>query len=555
MKKFIHAAVVAIALSPLLAAGEEISHSVAKAEIFTDRAVLTRTGTANLKEGRNEIVFAGIRDNVDLRSIRVGDIMPADVEVLGVSWERHVSTTVDNAKIAELESKLSELGKQLFVAENELAATEKLLSRAGDFSKLFSESVNAKAFENSGDKPAPDWATNSEQLRAELQKLATTKAELDSRVKKIKREIEPVATELNKIYGGGNARRSLSLVLAINAKQSESAPVSVAYTTRTVSWEPSYDLSLGNGGDSDAEFAYRGTIRQNTGEDWKGVAITLSTAQPQISARPPRATTISLSGRKLDNPDEREIVEVAADKPVPATLSLARADAGDNDAETAARDNADFSDVRGRGATVTFVVAGTHDVPTGSREHQVEIAQEKLAVQETRLEAAPRLRGDVYWRAELKNDDARPIVAGKLRVCRDAGFIGIAQREYVPAGATFAIFAGAESGLSASCETLAPLKESGSGKFFSASETTVEGDIYKIANLTTNPRKVRVRSQIKVSEIDDVKISILDKQEKHIPATTPGYVLEKETGMVYWDVEVPANSEKTLILTTKTERK
>ena len=66
---------------------------------------------------------------------------------------------------------------------------------------------------------------------------------------------------------------------------------------------------------------------------------------------------------------------------------------------------------------------------------------------------------------------------------------------------------------------------------------------------------MRLRSQIKVSEVDDVKISLLETPYEHVPATTPGFTLEKDTGMIFWDVSVPARGEAKIVLSSKTEKK
>ena len=38
-------------------------------------------------------------------------------------------------------------------------------------------------------------------------------------------------------------------------------------------------------------------------------------------------------------------------------------------------------------------------------------------------------------------------------------------------------------------------------------------------------------------------------------ATTPGFTLEKDTGLIFWDVSVPARGEAKILLPTKTEKK
>ena len=87
MKNTFIAALALAALAPFgvpaAFAADEIAHAVNAVSVFTDRAVVTRTGTAHLKKGKNEIAFSGIRDGIDLRSIRAGTRVPDGVKILG----------------------------------------------------------------------------------------------------------------------------------------------------------------------------------------------------------------------------------------------------------------------------------------------------------------------------------------------------------------------------------------------------------------------------------------------------------------------------------------
>lgn len=556
MKKSVFAAVLAAALAPLCALAEEISHAVSAASVFTDRAVVTRTGTAHLKKGRNEIVFSGIRDNIDLRSIRAGTRLPAGVNVLGVSWERRVSATVDNEKIAALEARLAELLERKTISEKEFSANWSRLQTAQAFEALFRRAVSEQSA-SGGSVVGETWTQDAAAMKNAIEKIYARATETSEAGIALDREIAPVRRELDEIYGGGNARRTLSLIVTLEAENETDAEIPVCYTTRCASWTPRYEARVSGetGGAGTVDFAYNGMISQRTGEDWRGVKLTLSTAQPQVGALPPEVRPISLAGRNIASPDELKIVEEVAAEPVP--VMQLRGQTEGVPAPAAPENAAAFSSVRAQGAAVTFELTGTHDIFSGEQPRQVAIARNVFENVELRSEAAPTLRNGVYLRANMKNETPYPILEGEISIYRDSGFIGKSKFEYAPVGSNAPFFAGTLDGLSVAVEKLAPYRGKSKKKFSSLSSAaeTVEGEIYTLSNITDTPRKVRVRSQIKVSEIDDVKISLLEKPVEHIPAATSGCVLEKETGMLYWDVEVPANGEIRLVLSSKTERK
>lgn len=553
MKKTLVAAfAIAAALAPFGAfAAEEITHAVSAVSVFTDRAVVTRTGTAKLEKGKNEIVFAGVPADVDLRSIRAGARVPAGVKILGVSWERRVERVAKSGKIAEAESRRRELVHRETELFAERDAQRARLDLARDARRSLLESVGEQGAARAGeDASAQPW---------ESELAALTKLENEAREKLFETENALVAIDseigdaqwwVGDAFGSADAQRSVALVVTLEAERAGEAEISVAYTTRAARWKPRYSARLDRAAGT-VDFSYDGEISQNTGEDWKGVALTLSTAQPQVSALPPRVRSVELYGESLADPRARRIV--ATEEAAPA----AEPPANFADAAPADEDRA-LSRVREQGAVVNFELRGAHDVPSGKAAPRVSIARATLADVELRAEAAPRLRAGVYLRATAKNETPCPILPGELSLFRDGAFIGGSSLKFVPVGGEIAFFAGTEDGLSAAFEELPPfrathgsLKASFSGK----SSTDAAGDVYTLANLTGTPRKVRLRSQIKVSEVDDVKISLLETPYEHVPATTPGFTLEKDTGMIFWDVSVPARGEAKIVLSSKTEKK
>lgn len=551
MKK-LSALLFACALAPFTAFGEAIEHSVKAVSVFSDRAVITRAGTAVLKAGKNEVAFPGIRDNIDLRSVRTGTEIPAGVEILGVSWERHVSQVVDNVKIAELESELETLKDE----EACLVDQSDARNAKDQYVRNLYKNLPKALYKNAREKGEPKerhWDAIAEYLKTHIEENAREEYECRQKLRDIRAKIANRQKELDELYGTGNARKSLTLVVTLKADKAMNAEIPLAYTTRSAHWKPHYDARL-NASAGTLDFAYNGLVYQNTGESWEHVQLTLSTAQPQVSAFPPKVRSIALSGRAPAN-ERRQIVETRealAAAPLEQRIPDAEAEVLPEAGITAEK----LSSVRTQGAAVTFEIKGKHTIASGSQAHHVAITEKRFDAVELRYEAAPRLRSGVYLRALAKNDTEYPILAGKLGIYRDSGFIGESSLKYTPVGSEFAFFAGTADGLSAACEALAPYRSKAGSKFFSSSKSEVaEGDCFTLANITDKPCKIRLRAQIKVSEIDDVEIRIPDKAIEHVPATTPGYVLDAKTGLVYWDVEVPADSEKKIYLTTETTRK
>lgn len=542
MKKF-SAVLLACSIAPFTLFAEAVEHSVKSVSVFTDRAVITRAGTASLAAGKNEIEFPGIRDNIDLRSIRAGTEIPAGVEILGVSWERHVSQSVDNAKIAELESELEKLQDESSRLAEQKKALESQRRFVDNAIQDFSRSVTGSPIDGAS---VASRENDAVLLKKHIEENARQSYECENALRKVTNEISKRNEELNTLYGAGNARKSLTLIVTVKAEKAMKAEIPVAYTTRNARWVPHYDTHL-DASAGTLNFAYDGMVYQNTGENWENVRLTLSTAQPQTSALPPKIRPIELTG-KAQQDKQREIVVTQEAVPASPAVQPGRGGAASVPAEN-------FSSVRTQGASVTFEISSAQNILSGNQAHGVSITEKRFEKIELNYEAAPQLRNGVYLRALAKNATEYPILAGKVGIYRNSGFIGESSLKYTPVGEEFAFFAGTIDGLSAAVEPITPYRGETNKFFSSASNSTAEGDIFTLANFTDKPCKIRLRAQIKVSEIDDVKISILKEPLEHVPATTPGYVLDNKTGLIYWDVEVPAGTEKKIFLTTETTRR
>ncbi|CAM9179283.1 unnamed protein product [Hapterophycus canaliculatus] len=76
------------------------------------------------------------------------------------------------------------------------------------------------------------------------------------------------------------------ILVTIDVQEMGGIELEVKYMTRGATWSPSYDIRVDTQTDS-VSCTYYGMVSQNTTEDWKGVALRLSTAEPNVHGTPP----------------------------------------------------------------------------------------------------------------------------------------------------------------------------------------------------------------------------------------------------------------------------
>ena len=91
----------------------------------------------------------------------------------------------------------------------------------------------------------------------------------------------------------GSARTERDAVIVVD-RGGAGGKVRLNYLVTAATWRPQYRFRAG--GENDAvQLEYLAAIEQKSGEDWTGVDMTLSTAQPQLNATPPELLALDIT--------------------------------------------------------------------------------------------------------------------------------------------------------------------------------------------------------------------------------------------------------------------
>ena len=148
-------------------------------------------------------------------------------------------------------------------------------------------------------------------IESERERLTTDALALTKERTKAAGELAARQQVLDSIGGARPAQRYAVISAAV--PQSATVPVSLTYLVGNATWRPAYTVR----GDPDAgtiALEFDAVVKQATGEDWRDVALVLSTAQPTRAANPR-----SLDPLYLDLFDPRMLREVSSAMPAPGS--------------------------------------------------------------------------------------------------------------------------------------------------------------------------------------------------------------------------------------------
>jgi uncharacterized protein (TIGR02231 family) len=329
----------------------------------------------------------------------------------------------------------------------------------------------------------------------------------------VQKEINRIVREIENMNVQRVKYRNVAKV-KIEVKKSGRIQLELSYIVIGPSWRPSYDVRA-NTTQGNLELTYNAEVRQSTGEDWKGVALKLSTAQPGVGGSEPHLSTWFIN-------KQQPIVALGASAPMAMTKSSSR---GRQDqmmnAYTAADESGkDLSEMSVAGATVvtgataeTYIIDRVSDVLSDNKVAKVNITRQNFPTV-YRYSSVPKLSPHVYLKAKAKNKSDFTLLPGQTSIFLDGAFVANASLDLVPAGQEFWTYLGVDASVKVERREFGRREET-SGIFGKKTVRTIYDYVFKIKNSKPAAIELVVWDQIPFSDHEDIKVVLEEpKYEK-----------------------------------------
>lgn len=514
----------ALTAAVLSAAPLPVDSKISAVTVYTDRAVVTRTATVDLGGGTLELVFANLPQTLDERSLQVSGRGTAQALILDVSAKQTFVDFTPNARVKELEDQLRALGRQLRGLDDRggvLQAQVAMLDRMEG--ALFAPPTK--------DVPRPDLADFTKSmsyLTEQKAKIAADRAVLDDERTDLQAKIDAVQAQLNELRGTGG-RGFKTVTVRVAAQQPGSLDVALSYTVPGASWAPSYDARVLSA-ERAVALGYFGLVRQSTGEDWKDVALTLSTARPGLGGAAPVLVPWNLDVVDLIalRKGEMEAAYAKASRrelamAAPAAINMQNLTtniAGETRIGMEIQDATAASATIEAGATsAAFKIATASSIPSDNSPQKVPITAAKLNTQPEYL-TVPKRQATAYLTAKVYNNTEFPLLAGSMNVFLDGTFVATSHLRTVMAGEKFDLALGADEGISVKHKRVNKFTED-TGLTNSGKRVTYEY-LITIQNNKKTAERVIVADQVPLSRNEKVVVKVLAPDAKDVKPTDEG---------------------------------
>lgn len=410
--------------------------------------------------------------------------------------------------------------------------------------------------------------------------------------------------KLNELSAGPN-RTERDAVITVNKANNAGDKIRLNYLVRNANWAPQYKFRANK--DKDPVLVeYLAAIRQQSGEDWSNVNITLSTAQPMLNAAPPELKALAMmvmpsasgqaggGGRggmalgdkqlKLGFAQSQTgnfLSQAPGQPPVQPndnTIDALKDARGNRNKaqEEVNKKNFDAANVywneaaaaeqrlqllttkeeeqmvcatdifggSGEGPTVTYKLPAGISIPSRSDEQVVEVARLNLPP-DYYYKAIPVLTKHVYRLANLTNKSEMVLLPGEATMYQGSDFVGRTQLPLVAIGERFTVGLGVDPQLQVNRKLVDKIRKN------KGANQELQFD-YRIliSSYKTEPVNVQIWDRLPMAETEVININVT----KAVPELCKDTLYEREErskNLLRWDVIVAPNTfgEKAMAIT------
>jgi uncharacterized protein (TIGR02231 family) len=357
----------------------------------------------------------------------------------------------------------------------------------------------------------------------------------------------------------GATRTERDAVIVVDKANAAAGVVRLNYLVAAATWRPQYKLRAA--GEKDAvQVEYLAAIVQQSGEDWSDVSVSLSTAQPMLSAAPPELSALDVSVTAAaatgagGGPDVAQLKVARAE--VDRLRREAQVQANRSDYLTAnARINeaaamgqtaemlGEQMDVAREGPAVTYHLKTRFTVPSRSDEQLLEVARLPMSPSFF-YKAVPVITPHVYRQATLTNASDYVLLPGSATMYLGTDFVGRMDLPLVAIGETFTAGFGVDPQLQVAREMLDKNRSVQGGN-------QVHDFRYRIRISSFKKDAVQVQVWDRLPRAEEEAVGVTLVRTEPVLSADPHYLRhERPTNLLRWDLTVDpgANGETAKVI-------
>lgn len=238
------------------------------ATVYVQGAELLHHARVHVTQGANELRIGGIARDLDERSLRID--LPDGVSLLAVQQlASDADQPFDHPDYRKLADRIKQAKHELEDLRNRQLAEEGTLALLDENQQLAGKQTNLSIDELK--RYIAYYKQERLAVRGRISELNAMQQRTQTQLDSLEKALKTVGAALGN--NGG------MLALQLYAERPMEAPIAIRYLTPEAGWSASYDLRVDDIR-APLSLVYKAQVWQQTGVDWKQVALTLATGAP-----------------------------------------------------------------------------------------------------------------------------------------------------------------------------------------------------------------------------------------------------------------------------------
>jgi len=494
-----------------------VNSTITHVTVFSSGAQVTGISEVSLVQGISTLAIQGLSPYIDEQSIQVKG--KGKFVVLSASLEKnYISELKEQEQIQILRKKIEELSIK---AEDERLQTG-ILKEEESF-LVTNKNVGGK----NESLDAANFKILFEFYKTSLSAIRADILNRERKIKTIEEELVKLNNQLSVLQSTENMPSS-QIIVSLKTEAATAGILEINYLVQGAGWFPSYDIRIDKLTEP-VSLIYKANVYQNTGVSWNNVKLTFSNASPNQSGNVPW-----LNPWYVDFVNTDAYIRGLAYKSAPAMAkeSISEDYAVVQEMEATAPVGFATSD---NTTSIEFNVDIPYSIETGGKSKSIDMMQLELPAG-FEYQAVPKLDPTAFLVAQVRDWQKYDLLEGEANLYFENTYVGKSMLNLKVLSDTLNLSLGRDPGIIVKREKR---KDYTSEKFIGSNKLVTRSWEISVRNNKKEGVKIKLTDQIPVSQNKDITVEAVELS---------GGKLNQSSGLLTWDIDLPAGQSKTLIL-------
>lgn len=497
----------------------KLNSTIKEVTVYNDRAAITRHAQIQLAAGEHELVFENLPSSLNNESLQLDAKATGTVIIQDIEVKSHYFVGSANERLQVVEKEIKNLQEQLA----QLNDHETLLVEQKNFIEQVQESTVGEN-ENANRPSLKQIQQVMEFSISSLAQLSEDTRQLTIKKEQLQRQLHVLQSNQAKLLSETKSQVK-DVVVKVNLPKAEIVKVNLTYVTNGASWTPIYDARF-NSKERKLSLNYLANVAQQTGEDWLGVKLTLSTAKPSFSGTIPNLTPWKVTQYKK-NPNYGRL---RAEK----FYMAADAKKVDEISKPAFTPTASISTSL---TNTAFMIAEPTSLLSSRDVQKVMIYSLDNLQSDLVYQTVPRLKEVALLQATTKNNSEYPLLAGALNIFMDGRFVSRGTLDITMPNDTLKVGLGVDEAVKVTFKEQKRFTEKTG--FTNSGERITYDYLLTVQNNKNKSVTLAISDHIPVSQNEKIKVKLL----------SPNTIQADKEGKISWTISLKPMEKREIPIT------